>query len=593
MTGDEVREATGESREGGTIQARLRRMFYMYVIRKGPVLAAGRAVTPADSQAYRTLFTLMTHPRGVDIVDALARSPQKGRDLLNGLANDSYNAIVALQGKLTSDESLIWRFPPAVTAGVAKLGLRNRPGITQFALAWGASRKSPLEEALEIAGNSLLVLDLVGGPIGAAVSDVLNFVIAVIGTAVSFLRDVEQDQAAASTAFAARSERLSTGSNKIGTVLQGVAAIAAGLAVPGAVSRITGRKVTAEAAHALGPTERVRPMKDLPDPRGVTSKKGTRDAVEEADRAIAAKGNKAALGKKAGRTSEEAASRAERSDPRGVASKVTKRDTVEEADKAIASKGTPSASEKPGSARSGARRAKEPAGLASKPKLPTGAKPKSPPKAKPKAKSSVAIANKAATSIGDRSVQFEKTLKSVEDELVTVLTDTKIGMSRSEAEKVAANLRQSLPKTPPTSIEELKKTIQGIMDAATRQAWSEGLTNEIGNRLGNRAHRYTEYLLDQLNVRLAKGKMRIGVFAEQFISDVDIFHSGAGQGWTLSKNEKGWLGIDAVLYQDGVPVFAIDLKTGKGWSKTQVQTLLQRFGLKDKDLLQYHPKLWE
>jgi hypothetical protein len=285
MSAEAAREATGASRAGGTVATRLRRMFYMYDIRQGPVVEAGKKALPAQVDAYKKLFTLMTHSRGVEIVDAFSRSAQTGWKFTSELIQEALQAIADLRFELMDDDDLIWKFPPAIAAGVATLGVKNRAGITQFALAWGKSRKSKIEQALEIAGNALFVLDLVGGPIGAAASEVLGFVLAVIGTAVSFLDDVQQDQAAAATAFAERSERLSKGSNKLGTILQGVAAVAAGLAVPGAVSKITGRRTT-EFVRVRGPMERT----VVTDPKGVTGKAIRRDIVEGTDRYVSRKG---------------------------------------------------------------------------------------------------------------------------------------------------------------------------------------------------------------------------------------------------------------------------------------------------------------
>src|SRR5262249_55063562 len=148
--------------------------------------------------------------------------------------------------------------------------------------------------ALEIAGNALFVLDLVGGPLGTAVSDILNFVLATIGTAVSFLRDVEQDQAAAATAFAERSERLSKGSNKIGTELQGLAAVAAGLAVPGAVTKIVGRRTTEVIKLPVG-NKPLRRVGELHDPRIGT--RGIGGDASKTSQHTASEGNKAIAGR--------------------------------------------------------------------------------------------------------------------------------------------------------------------------------------------------------------------------------------------------------------------------------------------------------
>jgi hypothetical protein len=285
MSGDEAREATGESPTGGTVRTRVRRMSYMHVLKSGPIAAQGAVPGAAQIDACKYLVTLMAHPRGVDIVDAFATSAEAGWALTSELLSDTQVAIAELQGDLVSDASLIWRFPPALSAGVARLGYRNRAGITQFALAWGASRKGKLDEALEIAGNCLFVLDLVGGPLGSAVSDVLNFVLAAIGTAVSFLRDIEQDQAATATAFAERSERLSRGSNKIGTVLQGLAAVATALAVPGAVSKITQRR-TQQVVNLAETSGRAAVAREVADPRAIAPRGVGRDAVDAAERGV-------------------------------------------------------------------------------------------------------------------------------------------------------------------------------------------------------------------------------------------------------------------------------------------------------------------
>jgi hypothetical protein len=547
MTGDEAREATGEIRAGekrtaGTIGERLRRLFYTYVLRKGPRVAPGAKPSGSDVDAYDNLLTLMNHPRGVEIVDAFARSPEKGWQLTTELFSDSLKAIVELQGNLVSDHDLVWRFPPAVVAGIASLGLKNRAGITQFALAWGASRKTPLEKGLEIAGNALFVLDLVGGPLGAAVSDVIGFVLDVIGTAISFLRDVEQDQAAASTAFAARSERLSHGSNKLGTVLQGVAAVVSGFAVPGALRKIVGSR-TKEVVRVVRPTERVVPMRDLPDPRAVTDNKGLRTTVTELDRGAA----RPATG-----TSREITP-AKKTWQEYEASAATSRNTLNET-KAAANKATET--------------------------------PHTP-----------------APTRAERTTRYAETYEEVRDELVDALSDAngKIRMPRDQAQAVVANLRRALPENLPRSVEGLKQTIRDLMDAATAQARKEGLKN-VGhnNLLGDRAHRYTEYLLDLLNLRLSKSRMKIGVFAEQFVAPRKggkwILNEAEKQrGWILSENRKGWIGIDAVVYENGLVAGAIDLKTGRTWSRSELEIVLQRHGIDINDTkalaeLQYEPK---
>ena len=38
-------------------------------------------------------------------------------------------------------------------------------------------------------------------------------------------------------------------------------------------------------------------------------------------------------------------------------------------------------------------------------------------------------------------------------------------------------------------------------------------------------------------------------------------------------------------------MLAIDLKTGRPWSRSELEHVLKRLGLAEKDLIQYHPKL--
>jgi hypothetical protein len=74
-----------------------------------------------------------------------------------------------------------------------------------------------------------------------------------------------------------------------------------------------------------------------------------------------------------------------------------------------------------------------------------------------------------------------------------------------------------------TAARLLRKTIEDIMDAATRQAF----VSPVGP----------------------------GDFLKPAGPAKDFR-------WILSERKKDWLGIDAVLYENGVAVLAIDLKTG-------------------------------
>ena len=442
-------------------------------------------------------------------------------------------------------------------------------------MAWGKSRKTALEEGLDIAGNVLFVVDLIGGPLGSAVSDVIGFVIDVIGTAISFMRDVEQDQAAASTAFAARAERLSHGSNKIGTVLQGLAAVVSGLAVPGSLGKLTGIR-SKEVVHL--------PQKDVnlgrPD-RGfdrAVNRRGTEfPETSGANRRLrqTAPEEPRGMERMSRKTPEEPhgldLSRNKATDPRSINGRQSRRAAAGDV-----SRGTDG-----NAITAGPRR--EPFSPAPPEPVLAMAGP-----AKKKTGKNQSGPRDWDTTPKERASTFDKTKKVVRGEMTEILQKPKIAMTLAEARKIAAKLRSHLPTTMPRTLEGLKQLVKDMMDVATRQAHFEGLRNIDGNNLlGNRAHRYTEYLLDQINLQLARSRMRLGIFAEQFRG-----RRRKHTKWILSENKRNWLGVDAVLYEDGLAKWAIDLKTGdRDWTRDERAAILRRFGLKDNELDTHHPTI--
>jgi hypothetical protein len=221
------------SRYGSTVTPRVQRVKYMRAVRRG-----------RNPQLVR----LMAHPRGVEIVDRFNTSAEEGCKFAGEIIEGCLTAIGALQMKLIEPD-VIWHFPPAIAAGLRDLGLGERPALAKFFLAW-AKKRGTLESALEAAGNATLVLTF-AGPVGVALQELVGFVLAAIDTAVSFLNDIEQDQAATATAFADDAQRLSEGSSGLATAVKGATAILAALALPGAVRQLVGR---AKAGAKLVPT---------------------------------------------------------------------------------------------------------------------------------------------------------------------------------------------------------------------------------------------------------------------------------------------------------------------------------------------------
>ena len=287
-TAEQMREITGESGGGGVTVTRLTRVQYMWAVNDARARSkekkSGASVSQAsrDVDAYNNLFYLMVHPRGVSLMEKLAASPGTGWVFANETFEESLGAIRALRADIASGDTLVWNFPPAVIAGLAELGRRSDPGLNRFALAWAQTRKTRLESALDTAANVVLALSLVGGPVNV-VAEVLDFALSAVQTAVSFIRDVEQDQAATATAFAAESERLSKGPRRLGTILQGAATIIQALALPASVSAITksGKQIAkaVEQAPAL-------PVRSTPHPETLARGVG-RDTAGAMDRGIA------------------------------------------------------------------------------------------------------------------------------------------------------------------------------------------------------------------------------------------------------------------------------------------------------------------
>ena len=268
-TPEEHAEITGKTHHRNTIVVRLERAHYMQAVR-------GLPADPSGANKY--LFYLMAHPRGVELVNRFARSADEGQEYATETISECQSAITETQVDLLTDNDLIWSFPAALAGGVRGLGFGNRPAITRFALTWATVKKGKVEAALELAGNAIMVLDL-AGPIGAAAGEVLNFVLAAIGTAVSFLENVEKDQAATASAFADEAEKLSEGSRGVGTLLKGAVTIIAALGLPGTLRRVTGGSAATELV-----AEHVPSVRGSPDPRGLSRVEG--EAVSEGEKGL-------------------------------------------------------------------------------------------------------------------------------------------------------------------------------------------------------------------------------------------------------------------------------------------------------------------
>jgi len=101
-----------------------------------------------------------------------------------------------------------------------------------------------------------------------------------------------------------------------------------------------------------------------------------------------------------------------------------------------------------------------------------------------------------------------------------------------------------------------------LVDAAL-----QGVSKSV---LGTKAHTKFEKKIERFakgfNKRWSKHHVRI---------TPEVFYDSDGE---TRRRAKGSLGLDVVVSYKGKPVFALDLKTGRPWSKRQLAKRSKRFG---------------
>ena len=89
-------------------------------------------------------------------------------------------------------------------------------------------------------------------------------------------------------------------------------------------------------------------------------------------------------------------------------------------------------------------------------------------------------------------------------------------------------------------------------------------------RLGTRAHVNFEALNARLNAIVQRAGRGFEVHIEEFRNT---------SGSIVARRATGSMGLDAVVYQNGVPVAGFDLKTGRLWSAAELAAVQARFGI--------------
>lgn len=240
-----------------------------WVIRRRILRAHARVRDPL-------LGIFLRHPLGSEVIVAFSDGVEAGRARALSQVNEAEEALRGLDGLLGIDPNIIWRFPPAVAAGAHLLGLTTVPSFIDYALDWAETHgRSDFERALEVAASAVMLVQLLGGPIGEAIGEVLDVVLAAAETGVAFLRDLEQADARAATMFAPPEARLGSDQGYRATAIAAAAAIVSALSavVPAALAVRRARKRAARSAEdivpelpAAGGTNRGLPTRPASDP---------------------------------------------------------------------------------------------------------------------------------------------------------------------------------------------------------------------------------------------------------------------------------------------------------------------------------------
>jgi len=108
---------------------------------------------------------------------------------------------------------------------------------------------------------------------------------------------------------------------------------------------------------------------------------------------------------------------------------------------------------------------------------------------------------------------------------------------------------------------------EALYDVLTDAALAEASKAVKGTKAHTRFEKKINNFAKGFNKRWAKYK--VSIKAEVFFDDGGV---------NVSRRAKGSLGIDVVIFHNFKPLFALDLKTGKSWSKSQLKKRSARFG---------------
>jgi len=265
-----VKRTRPELRPGSTIERTLRK-------RLAPAIAAQR--NPVLSQ-------LFAHPHGVELVWAFSDSTTSGQQMAARLIGNAVAAAGELHGKLSGDQSLVWRFSPAIVTGVAWQRLADVPGFPQYAVQIARLRgRSTAERIINDVTMIVAVIGMATGPVGSAVAGIIDVGLSGANAALVYLREREQDLGFTATSFRPDEQRLAEPPAYLETALAGAAAlISAGFLIKGPGRALLNKagKGSKPLQLRLGPAVDLLPAEErvLAGPKGLSSVTGTGRGVE-------------------------------------------------------------------------------------------------------------------------------------------------------------------------------------------------------------------------------------------------------------------------------------------------------------------------
>jgi hypothetical protein len=236
----------------------------------------GRAIAVENHPLLRLLYN---HPDGVNIISAYHESAKDGTAVAVNAVRSSITASSEILPTIAAEPTRVWRYPPAIVAGVSLLGLQDVPGFAEYCVALcHLLGKDWLEDKLDVVSNVLAIIAFLG-PIGRLVAAIGDLIVVGARGAIDYLKMREQGLVAETFAFADPSSRLGQWMTTADTLgLLGAVAFQTGLALielRGALGEVKALRASVRGGPKLTDHKAVDftdPIKPRPPPKSPPSR---------------------------------------------------------------------------------------------------------------------------------------------------------------------------------------------------------------------------------------------------------------------------------------------------------------------------------